>query len=862
MEGHQVDARDDVYITLNSSSAEGVADNVKSDFVTTMDQPISLPPGTWCCLLDCITFSSKIVNYNGEYEESGREGGRGVRVEEGRVKRPAKRMKVDETTIVADYDVLAVDGEGKWRKVTPGDNGRTMSITFTDPTDNTTVANDINNALARVDEPVVYPPHPNPTTTTNDKGTYLQFYMDMSAYGADSPAYFHMGLPLQLEPVLNRCKGMTNFFNYIAVHGWLKGGILTSLGVQANGKLAFRVTDNKAGFTVYGNDVASRRRMMRVFGHDEDTVSIDTGISGEWYSPHVASTEKPEHGTPIDPYNLSAPYTWWGPSAVRKDDHLGDFLKANGQEFFHVIYKVGDRTMERHILYEDLLNCPTADAALELILLKSIDHQFDESGHLQLKNKRKRACEITITGMPCDVVPNLFGLVSYPPHGYWHANVEKQRVELNVDLTLLPESWSNMPRVSTFTPRKTAPLSSLVYAVAEDDPDRIVFRKKDGPVEHAHGFSMAFPEESPFYPFAKVTVGGKGGGTYIPPKGYPSSMVIPKDMQVLVKGADGVRPAIGRIDPSTIVPFEPFPLAGLIPHGPDQDLMLKEDWQRKMPESGYRATIAAKRVVPTEEWSGVWSRTQAYAFNDVVGDLPFPASYQTPAALIAALHTSMNHAIADDPDNAQHGCKAEELMKVIYDKSTCKYIFECGEKAASVHLSMRRKMAEIFGVLPDDCDDPFVTIAFASPHLYEITAATESDMDWARKGHAVIKHPWLKVGASPSDPPLPVAVSSIYPVTPSTGGTENMYIKCDLIDMSTIHDGKRDNVLATVPVNWTEEASSVHQPMQVQPIPIKTNIVRSIRMQAHDSEGNRIKFMSNDNTPVIYSLRLTRRKRA
>ncbi|ELU18200.1 hypothetical protein CAPTEDRAFT_203857 [Capitella teleta] len=316
MAGYVVDPRDDLFITLNSHAVEGTLENVKSDFTINMAQPIQLSRGTWYCLLNCMTFSSKIINYNGSYENSGPEGGRGVTAGD------VDEEEDEETPILPGLEEGDAGGEGKPK-----------TISFTDVTDIAAVANDITSHVERI----AYPPYPNPTTTTVDKGTYLQFYRNLSAEG-DPPVYRKRGYPLQLEPVLNRCKDTATFFYYITEHGRLRNDSGTYLRLHDNGRLNF-YTEHRIGFFVYGNDPASRKRMMRVFGHDENTISFDTGCTGNWQSPFVASKEKPEHGTPIDPYNLSAPYTWWGPSTaswVSADGNLGDFLNEDGKEFVHI----------------------------------------------------------------------------------------------------------------------------------------------------------------------------------------------------------------------------------------------------------------------------------------------------------------------------------------------------------------------------------------------------------------------------------------------------------------------------------------------------------------------------------------------
>lgn len=97
MAGYMVDPRDDVPITLNSHSVEGTLENVKSDFTVNMVQPIHLTRGPWYVVMNCMTFNSKIINYNGVYDESGPEGGRGVNMGDSKVNEevepPAKNMK-------------------------------------------------------------------------------------------------------------------------------------------------------------------------------------------------------------------------------------------------------------------------------------------------------------------------------------------------------------------------------------------------------------------------------------------------------------------------------------------------------------------------------------------------------------------------------------------------------------------------------------------------------------------------------------------------------------------------------------------------------------------------------------------------
>jgi hypothetical protein len=127
-----------------------------------------------------MTFSSKIINYNSRYEESGHTGGRGITENEDEMEENEEEDEGfeeddddtddeddDDTTRVmratAQFDLLAVDGDGRWRKETPGpDTARPIRFRFRKPDSKVQVARDIRRALNRQVEPVRRPPVPNP----------------------------------------------------------------------------------------------------------------------------------------------------------------------------------------------------------------------------------------------------------------------------------------------------------------------------------------------------------------------------------------------------------------------------------------------------------------------------------------------------------------------------------------------------------------------------------------------------------------------------------------------------------------------------------------------------------------------------
>jgi hypothetical protein len=258
-----------------------------------------------------------------------------------------------------------------------------------------------------------------------------------------------------------------------------------------------------------------------------------------------------------------------------------------------------------------------------------------------------------------------------------------------------------------------------------------------------------------------------------------------------------------------------------------------------------------------ELWDEVFVKHEGYAFNDIVFDLPFPASYQKTQALIASFYRSMNLAIQGDAENRQHGCTAEELLSITYDISTQWYSFSCGDKGYRVEATMTRYMAALFGLEngPSDRapDDAYVTVAFAKrPMLTYGIHATRDNKIWARVGHKRVREPHLLDGET-----LPIAVMSRFPVVPSLG-TSNMVVETNIIEPTAVNNGRRESLLAIVPANWGKEGTSVFHPINKQSMIVNTGKIRSINIKIKDERGHPIKFMGNTATPIIACLTLKR----
>lgn len=802
----------DIILSLNSHTVEGTQNNTKSDFTHVMRPPLVLTAEPWTCSLDCMTFSSKIVNYNSSFDESGPSGGWGIPEDLG-PSSPKKPKKEDPSpmAVQAQYDLLAVDGDGKWRKQTPAPNqGRHLNIKFKNPDDKKQVAEDIKAALTTKVEPVRRPPLPNPESDFTEL-QWCSFREDQIT---------PLALPTRLEPLLNRMS-IPSFFTYLGAQGQTHAGIsqLVSLKVSQMGRVAYYSPDN-LGFIIKGNNPERLARMLKVFGVTGVEYLV---VRNDWTSPNLINLNKTDA---LDPYNLTGPYDWWTQGGEN------EFLSydRSGREHVRIHFERGQQHYTMFQTYEDLRACTSTEEILRLLLPAEVEWgpDPDQPGLWRLIGSHNKTT-IDYYSMPCDIIPRVLG--THPFQDPWR--VYNNRINMWVHVEIEADGFWTFQ--ADFTPCRVMPLTDIVHVGHDTDTDSVMFSM--GYSGHVQGFTIKFPRDSPFYDNAGLSIGQVTDESFRPPPGVHVPLVFPANTPL-------------RTDRAPV----PYLLKGMQPLGPKALLALKRKTCKPVPPRGYHLNVSAIRNIPVEEWYSSDNKEAAYAFHDVVGDLPFPASYQTPEALIAALYTSINHAIQGDPYNSQHGCTAQDLLSVTYDKSTCRYMFECGPKGGRIELTMQRNLALLFGF---DRPDEHTTIRFAAvPKHGAVCEPSTEDRVWARVGHAL-----TLIRNTHGDQVLPVAVESTFPVTSSLG-TENMYIRTDIIgDGASIHDGRRGNVLAVVPVDWSHDKASVHQPLTQVGIPMKSHTISSINIKIQDSHGDNIRFMSHDNLPVTVTLRFSRVRR-
>jgi hypothetical protein len=385
-----------------------------------------------------------------------------------------------------------------------------------------------------------------------------------------------------------------------------------------------------------------------------------------------------------------------------------------------------------------------------------------------------------------------------------------------------------------FEPPDVIDVGSIVRVDPDPDTHAVIFTMKQS--EKVQGF-MLYKVGDPFYSDAFVSVGEVTEDSFIPPPGVYSPLQVASTTV---------------LDPDR--PIETFRLGGMQPLGPRGSLNLKQDTTKPVPAGGYHLRVLSRRNVSVENRNSSYSSERAFALNDIVGELPYPASYQTPESLIDALYASIDHALAADPVNSRNELTARQLLNLTYNISTCKYLFACGPQGARIDLTMQRNLALLFGF--DYPDEEHTTIRFASVPRYNYDAdPSNATREWSREGHEIVyRHNVDEVDKTV----LPVDVVSTYPVTPSLG-TEMMYVRTDIIaDGASIIQGERSNVIAVVPADWSKDGANVHMPVSKVAIPIKGRTISSVKIKIEDAHGDNIRFMPYDNLPVTVNFLLNR----
>jgi hypothetical protein len=391
-----------------------------------------------------------------------------------------KALKMDTSnrmTVQAEYDLLAIDGEGKWRKETPApDSARSITFEFPNPDDKVDVARVIRKALKEEMEPIRRPPMPNPERDFTELQWFLRDDKNTSLLGA----------PIRLDPLMNRMD-IKYLLRYLEMDGrkHVRPNGILRLALSPIGRIVYSSTDN-IGFIVKGNNPERLARVLKAFGATgEASLLVENG----WQSPDFVNLNKTEE---LDPYNLTGPYEWWAKAGSKASFA---FMSYDGsqRETVRIVSWKDNMSSVRYETYEDIRACTSIDALLRLLLPDNVEFgpHPDRPGLWQIKGSAKSHTLIEFFGIPCDIIPKAFGVdESRNPWGVFN-NITHMHTRMYMDAG---KDYTFEP---TFEPCKVMSVGDIVRVSHDTATNSVMFEMDYS--DHVQGFTIRFPRKSPFY---------------------------------------------------------------------------------------------------------------------------------------------------------------------------------------------------------------------------------------------------------------------------------------------------------------------------------------------------------------------------
>ena len=244
-----------------------------------------------------------------------------------------------------------------------------------------------------------------------------------------------------------------------------------------------------------------------------------------------------------------------------------------------------------------------------------------------------------------------------------------------------------------------------------------------------------------------------------------------------------------------------------------------------------------------------------------------PAAFKAPDVLKDEIMRSMKLAITDRAqqwrrlDNLE--LKAEDLLNIQWVEGERKFDFSCGPLFDYVEVAVSPKLASLCGwdrkeVLLRLIHDRVRYLCTNTNHGHGRGEGTDHrlpmPLDTVRRRAGGM---WVMDPTYVGRYPFQTHINGPYPVSLSVG-VNNIFVHMDAIDDTEYVGSDRTNVLGIVPINWKEEGNDVHVPIHRQYVHVPHEKLARMRVQLLDYKGDRIKFMSNNGATVIVVLNLKR----
>ena len=222
-----------------------------------------------------------------------------------------------------------------------------------------------------------------------------------------------------------------------------------------------------------------------------------------------------------------------------------------------------------------------------------------------------------------------------------------------------------------------------------------------------------------------------------------------------------------------------------------------------------------------------------------------PSCFNTHDVMIEAFMRAVDVGLCDMPEkyvnSRTENLRAKDIVNITFDKSRTRFLFTCGKKYDLVEVALSPLVGGLFGF--PLYEDSMVRV------MKRHKNATPS------RGSSRLSHQgacWLTPSYTRRYK-VQTEEESKFPANLSLG-TGFLRVRSDLVDDVTLVGGRRQNILGTVPIDWTKTGYDGKSPATSTYLPLKNREFGQATIHLEDQNGELINFLGNDLWPVEVEL--------
>ena len=822
----------DFPITLNSSDQLHIHQhNTKAEFVTTYEEKIVFG-APWGVTLKSLTFDNSILNYDGqerrpdepmeEYTEEMTGGRRKPYLH------PLGHESTDPINALPPVDVsislsiLEYHGEKQWISYPP-------TIAFTvnfKPDPNNAGSYDVQQACQDIQRDLalceIYTQRDIPYITTAQSTEFRVYTSEGDYHGHGEPIYVENSWQSYSTP--------KNWLEYTVENIYLgfrrETGIMkdTRIGVNDSGFFYIRGLPNTRFALIQGREQTAEKfiETAKVFGLTPvdihpvnltgNTVPLEMDADGRSFAClTVPASESSRVATATPPVPMAAERPVpRGMTKYNFDDFDGVRVITTGT----ADYLVND------VPLSSVMNTTSIDDLLDLLLndqSEKVKARVNDDGHVEIYHANPAPVDnsyVAICG-PEGFLRDAFGYRSgeIVPSYFMH---HRLREEINIANTRT-YVFDGYP---TFKGKPTELASEILTAHDNvDKPDTITWQMKQDSHMHLHGVEVfVYEGRNIFCDCPTVSLYNElfldQYTSEISHRRYLMYAMQPKDTQadmnvMRLRDYKDTRDVVRDNDLSfSIRAYK------VTPHKPN--LWRKEDAEQVAGKNGYRLSL------------------------EVDGKLRGPACFKTHDMLLESFKTSVKIGLCSvlpskyDAESVGN-LHMDDIINISLDKSRILFLFTCGSKYDMVELAFSPHVGGLFGFSMHE--DSMVRVYRGQ---LPVPSSVPQGGWWLHPNCTNIYN-------------MKVEEEGRYPSNLDMG-TGFVRVMSDLVGEVSLVNGRRQNMLGSVPLDWTKEGFDGKSPATSTYLPINKREVGQISIRLEDQNGELVNFLGNNQRPVEIEL--------